>query len=504
MPLPLNLFPQPPSADGPMPCTQNAGADGDPNVSTVDGSPQPFGALLEKAGGEDDLSLSPPTDDAVGTSLAPTADQLAAALAFLAVPVPPPLPLPTVVPTSSGSAESIAVGMGEAGFSPSAGEQTPSTAADFRRWLPQRPSAELTAAAGDAATFAQECRRAVNALLLKGAPTLDLQLQNGTAVPTARALTGSPVPEDASLLATPVCPDVAAAATVAAASADSTDVMGDPLQGVPIAALGNEAHGKKGSVPLIGSSRFSPSSAAREKIAGEKLVGSPETKFGGDTPVTGRKNIRLVIDEEQVTNPVPLVGTPSANRVNTMFPSRSTFDESGAAAAISSGSAANLRSHSPLPAPTHVAASHAADLVHEIREIADGMWAIDRNSVEVRFKFGDEERLNVRVEYRNGTVQATFRTDSSNLRDLIAHEWHAQSAASEFRPYRFAEPVFDASGMSADAGHQQPQQQQPRSAEQPAFSTHFSLSGLRGDIAAAAAASTPSHPDTALHLHTFA
>ena len=39
---------------------------------------------------------------------------------------------------------------------------------------------------------------------------------------------------------------------------------------------------------------------------------------------------------------------------------------------------------------------------------------MERNSVEVKFNFSEQERLSVKVEYRDGTVQATFRSDSAD------------------------------------------------------------------------------------------
>jgi hypothetical protein len=150
--------------------------------------------------------------------------------------------------------------------------------------------------------------------------------------------------------------------------------------------------------------------------------------------------------------------------------------------------------------------SHAAELVHEIRDIADGLWAVDRNSVEVKFNFGANDRLAVRVEYRAGTVHATFRTDSPELRDAIAREWQAQTASSDYRPYRVADPVFTGSGFSFAGGDASRQQQQQRSAEEArSFERAASLGATRSAPAttSTSAASPATRPESTGYLHAI-
>lgn len=155
-------------------------------------------------------------------------------------------------------------------------------------------------------------------------------------------------------------------------------------------------------------------------------------------------------------------------------------------------------------------APQAAQIVSEIRDIADGLWAVDRNSVEVRFHFSEHERLSVKVEYRDGVVQTTFRTDSPALRDTIAREWQIQVAsASDSRPYRVADPVFntppaDARGFSlgGDSSRQQREAGQSTSAAHTFATT--SGRGPSSSSVAAAPATSFTRPETALHLHAFA
>jgi hypothetical protein len=161
--------------------------------------------------------------------------------------------------------------------------------------------------------------------------------------------------------------------------------------------------------------------------------------------------------------------------------------------------------------PAAVPAPQAAQIVREIRDIADGLWAVERNSVEVRFHFNENENLSVKVEYRDGVVKTTFRTESPELRDTLAREWQAQIAStSEARPYRVADPVFstppvDARGFSlgGDTSRQQRQPEQPAPAPA-AFATTFGRAASASSAGTAPAAPSMLRPDTALHLHAFA
>ncbi len=88
------------------------------------------------------------------------------------------------------------------------------------------------------------------------------------------------------------------------------------------------------------------------------------------------------------------------------------------------------------------AVSHAASLVHQINEIADGLWSVDRQSVEVNFNFGEKDHLSVRVEYKDGQVQTTFNTSNTELRTAITQAWNSQNFSSDSRGYKMADPVF--------------------------------------------------------------
>ena len=99
-----------------------------------------------------------------------------------------------------------------------------------------------------------------------------------------------------------------------------------------------------------------------------------------------------------------------------------------------------------------------------------------QKAVDLQFHVGTE-RLALRVELRDGTVHTTFRTESSELRTALTHEWQAVMQPVAGRELRLADPVFSAaSGPGGDAaqgslGQGTPQQR----GQQPAEPAKFSL-----------------------------
>jgi hypothetical protein len=132
-------------------------------------------------------------------------------------------------------------------------------------------------------------------------------------------------------------------------------------------------------------------------------------------------------------------------------------------------------------------------------------------TVNLDFNFGGE-RLAVRVEFRDGTVHAHFRTQSLELRSALAQEWSHVAAAPE-NVLRLAEPVFvtssraEQSASSAADGGAARQQSQQQQAQAPA-SDYFprpASAGFRSSPAAdAPEAPRLRHLSTALHLQAVA
>jgi len=129
--------------------------------------------------------------------------------------------------------------------------------------------------------------------------------------------------------------------------------------------------------------------------------------------------------------------------------------------------------------------------------------------MNMQFSMGDAE-LNLRVEMRNGEVQATFSTNSAQLRSDLAHEWQTTAAGNSQSSLHQIQPVFTASGTGSTLSSGEYAQQQGRgqnAGAEPRFSTPGGSSSpsyaptheeddSHAEPAAAAAGS--------LHLQTFA
>src|SRR5581483_11633984 len=90
--------------------------------------------------------------------------------------------------------------------------------------------------------------------------------------------------------------------------------------------------------------------------------------------------------------------------------------------------------------PEIVSTAHRA--VETALEVADRFTAQDRHTVNLQFSVAGQD-LAVRVELRADEVRTTFRTDSPELRNALAHEWQsvAGQGTSE-RGLRLVTPTF--------------------------------------------------------------
>jgi hypothetical protein len=105
--------------------------------------------------------------------------------------------------------------------------------------------------------------------------------------------------------------------------------------------------------------------------------------------------------------------------------------------------------------------SVARRAVESVLTATEHMATGEQRSVRLQFTVGGEE-LAVRVEFRGDKIHTTFRTDSSDLRSALAHEWQSVSAVQNgVRTQRLADPVFasNSSGngqsFSSDTGSPQ-------------------------------------------------
>jgi len=515
-----------------------------PGASAGKASAQSSTAPTGKSGksGATDKSSTDANDAAENASkrTALTAEELAALLALMsaAQTATPPLPTaPADLTVAQPGADELASDVvsdaaenSSASSSP-AGKVSPST--------PRETSASAFAlpaeAKANAASPATDAAQPVNAKASDAANATAFALDASAQTPTARdqlaqgaAVLDYRLPENAA----PVSPTDLAAAAQARTAVSPTDakapasalLAGSEAVSAEIQAAVANASTKTSGVSTTDNAGRSLARKNASQVAAEKFAVSDGSEVlnsvsGGKTLSDASKNNFLNVDDEDVASDSKKVGTNAANWGISMNPEsrnasisdRPTDGDAFRLGAILPGtqSADQVSSKAGAPAAT---APHAAQIVREIRDVADGLWAVERNSVEVRFHFSENERLSVKVEYRDGVVQTTFRTDSPELRDKIAREWQSQVAgASESRPYRVADPVFntppaDARGFSlgGDSSRQQQRETAQSGNAQNTFATTFGRGSSSSSSAAAAPAAILSRPDTALHLHAFA
>jgi hypothetical protein len=181
------------------------------------------------------------------------------------------------------------------------------------------------------------------------------------------------------------------------------------------------------------------------------------------------------------------------------------------AAAVHATLAAEVRDVSA-PAETF-AVSSAHRAVEVVLTAVDHVASRERHAVDLQFSVGGED-LSVRVELRADAVHATFRTDSTELRAALAHEWQGLSGDND-RGHARVTPVFTSAGSSAFAGGDAAAQQRDSRSRQPADEAAARSGAARGrrsaigavsgaGVALSAVSTARAMPRTSRHLHTLA
>jgi hypothetical protein len=136
-----------------------------------------------------------------------------------------------------------------------------------------------------------------------------------------------------------------------------------------------------------------------------------------------------------------------------------------------------------------------AAVVHAV-EALERHEDASQKSVDLKFQVGGE-KLDLRVELKDGTVHTTFRTESAELRTALATEWRATVPAESGANVRLAEPVFNSASSNGEsafgsAGQGAPQQRSPQDRAPAAFSLpqEFSDAGSTESVSVTAAVPT--------------
>lgn len=116
-----------------------------------------------------------------------------------------------------------------------------------------------------------------------------------------------------------------------------------------------------------------------------------------------------------------------------------------------------------LPPATLDAAHRAVEtILSDVHELRDAGHA----TLTMRLPVGDEN-VSIHIALRGGEVQATFRSDSAEVRAALAVEWRGATARDAASPLHLASPVFagnDSSNLSFNdrSPRQQPQPDLPQ------------------------------------------
>jgi len=219
------------------------------------------------------------------------------------------------------------------------------------------------------------------------------------------------------------------------------------------------------------------------------------------------------------------VGTGIANLRSAMpyasnFPAPAPAATGGFASAGDPSIAGQTAATEFRAAPDSPAAAPAATTAQAVEAVLDAAQvAADarRSTVELKFTVGGSE-LQVRVDLRQDEVQATFRTESPDLRHALAHEWDSVvTAAAAERGVRLLPAIFSSAATQPDAGQSGAFNFAggDQSAAQREAQTRRSESTRTGALARRAAATVAVAPDaggpvprvslpTSRHLHTLA
>lgn len=252
---------------------------------------------------------------------------------------------------------------------------------------------------------------------------------------------------------------------------------------------------------------------------GEKIAeaGVPFEREGGPRERGADKKIQTALDKRVAEHPINL-GTDVAKPASVMSTTSLSRQAAADSASVTvTGASAAQDPLPPAPESAVVTASQAHRAVEAVMTAADRVGAGEKQAVNLQFSFLDVS-LAVRVELREGAVHTTFRTDSTELRSALAHEWQAVSAQASDRPVKMADPVFagshggsSANSFAGDNARQQQQQQQQRDSLARSgldfLSAAASRPAGRSSASAAVDVAAPvgfTRRSTTTHLETFA
>jgi hypothetical protein len=250
-------------------------------------------------------------------------------------------------------------------------------------------------------------------------------------------------------------------------------------------------------------------------MGGEKIAAAPlKSAVPSVAPTQAAAKKFLSNGGKQVTDSSDPLGTPVAKVTPAMPMLTNPERTSTAQPAFQVASVAAASTGAPSPqAPAQADVTGTAKGAVEAAMTAAEMLTTGaaQNSMNMQFAVGDAE-LNLRVEMKNGEVQATFSTNSAQLRSDLAHEWQTTAAGNSQSSLHQIQPIFTSSGTGSTLSSGEYAQQQGRG-QNPSAEPRFSTSGGSSSSSSSYA---PTHDEDdaqaapaaaaagSLHLQTFA
>lgn len=311
----------------------------------------------------------------------------------------------------------------------------------------------------------------------------------------------------------------------------ATDAASNPLEARPaVAALATPEF----EIRDPGTSRSVNASATAAAEEGAGRTGDASRVSGGIAPAqakfaargsrdSGERSFRLqdriksfvTAESEEVETGDKLLGIDVAKTPETMASRFLSPSPHAATPEWVPGTAASVdRSPSDAAAATPAeratpAVSSAHEAVEVVLKAVSHAATREQRSVNLEIKVGDAD-LSVRVELQADQVRTTFRTESSDLRAALSHEWQSVAAtvpAGE-RHVRVAPAIFTApdhstsNGSAGDSSSRQREQQAQREMTESSFA---SIRHLRPIAASSSNAAAPvAAVRNSQHLSTLA
>lgn len=272
--------------------------------------------------------------------------------------------------------------------------------------------------------------------------------------------------------ATPVAAGLPAPATPAEAAAmDARGTPGGPSDGeakteTPASTAGSSviAVAPPSTYRRIGDGLTRTTGAGTRVARADTSEPSAPAQFAGNAlPADGRTGVVASGEAEkttQVTSVKELVGT----RTNLGIESAEAPPHMPAETSATPLMPAGLP---PVAAPVAVEANHASSALQAVEKVLDAVETTAQaggSSVQLRLELGDAGPLTVQVSLREGQVHAVFRSDSAEMRELLAAAWSQQApgrdapgahamADPDFRPLREVTPVSATTGEGSLHSH---------------------------------------------------